>query len=201
MSSIDYYDRNGEAFFADSINVDELPQRRRFIELLPRGGTVLEAGCGSGRDARYFAEQGFAVTAFDGSATMVRLASAHSGLTVLHATFADMAWTQAFDGVWACASLLHLPRAELVHAFARIFRALRPGGVAFVSFKRGDRERSTNGRWFTDLEPEDLTALLDAAAFETLLTDVSSDVRPGREHEQWVSAFARRPLVETDDKA
>ena len=201
MSSIDYYDTNGEAFFADTVAVMDLPQRRSFLSHIPTGGAVLEAGCGSGRDARFFVESGLAVTAFDGSATMVRLASAHTGLNVLHATFADMDWVEAFDGVWACASLLHVPQAELPDAFARIHRALRPGGFAFASFKRGKGERSANGRRFTDLEVGDLTALLTDVGFEILEADMSGDLRPGREHEQWVSALARRPLVEAADRA
>ena len=201
MSSIDYYDINGEAFFADTVDVEDLPQRRQFLAHVPSGGAVLEAGCGSGRDARFFAQSGLAVTAFDGSATMARLASEHTGLKVLHATFADMAWTQAFDGVWACASLLHVPKAELPDALARIRRALKPGGVVFASFKRGSGERFAKGRWFTDLEPDGLATLLNSAGFESLETDISTDLRPGRQHEQWVSALARRPLVETDVRA
>ena len=101
-----------------------------FLDNVPAGGAVLEAGCGSGRDALVFLRAGRAVTAFDGSAEMVRRASAHTGLPVRHMTFQEMDWDSAFDGVWASASLLHVPRAELPAVMQRIVRALKPRGVA-----------------------------------------------------------------------
>ena len=201
MSSIDWYDANGETFFARSAHVKDLPQRQRFLSHVPHGGRVLEAGCGSGRDALAFAKDGYQVTAFDGSATMVGLARAHTGLDVMHLTFAEMAWDRAFDGVWACASLLHVPAAELPGAMDRVRRALKPGGVAFVSFKLGADERFANGRWFTDLEPESLGDLLAAAEFEVLETEISGDLRTDRQGERWASTIARRPLVDRPPRA
>jgi SAM-dependent methyltransferase len=197
LSSIDWYDANGESFFARSAHVDDLPQRSRFLTHIPDGGRVLEAGCGSGRDALAFARDGYQVTAFDGSATMVGLAKAHTGLDVMHLSFAEMAWDEVFDGVWACASLLHLPAADLPGAVSRIRRALKLGGVAFVSFKLGVDERFANGRWFTDLQPDSLAALLTAGGFDVLETEISGDLRADRRGERWASAIAKRPLVES----
>jgi len=101
LSSIDWYDANGEEYFARSAHVEDLPQRRRFLSHVPDGGRILEAGCGSGRDALAFAKDDYRVTAFDGSATMVALARAHTGLDVKHMSFAEMAWERDFHGVWA----------------------------------------------------------------------------------------------------
>lgn len=192
MSSIAYYDAHGDEFFARSADVEKLPHLTRFMARMPPGGVVLEAGCGSGRDALALRQAGFAVTAFDGSATMVRLASRHTGLAVLHMTFDEMAWESAFDGVWACASLLHVAPADLPAVFGRIGCALKPGGVAFASFKLGQGRRFANGRWFTDLGLDDLAALFKAAGCDILERDVSSDLRAGREHELWAAAIARR---------
>jgi len=197
LSSIDWYDANGKSFFARSAHVDDLPQRLRFLAYVPDGGRVLEAGCGSGRDALAFARDGYEVTAFDGSATMVELAKAHTGLDVIHLSFAEMAWDAVFDGVWACASLLHLPTAELPDAVSRVRHALKPGGVAFISLKLGQDERFANGRWFTDLQPEALANLLTAGGFDVLETEISEDLRSDRQGERWASAIARRPLVES----
>lgn len=196
MTSIDWYDANSETFFARSAHVEDLPQRRRFLAHLPAGGRVLEAGCGSGRDALAFAAAGYQVTAFDGSAVMAGLARAHTGLDVLHLGFAEMAWDEVFDGVWACASLLHLPAADLPRAFASVRRALKPGGVAFASFKLGASERFANGRWFTDLAPDTLGKLMSESGFEVLETEISEDLRADRQGERWTSTIARRPLVE-----
>jgi SAM-dependent methyltransferase len=201
LSSIDWYDANGADFFARSAHVEDLPQRRRFLSHVPDGGRILEAGCGSGRDALAFVRDSYQVTAFDGSATMVALARAHTGLDVIHMNFAEMAWAQVFDGVWACASLLHVPAAELPGTLGRVRRALKPGGVAFASFKLGRQERLANGRRFTDLDPGQLSDLLATAGFEVLETEITGDLRADRQGERWASAIARRPLVDRPPRA
>jgi SAM-dependent methyltransferase len=167
--------------------------RARFLAHVPAGGAVLDAGCGSGRDALAFSQAGYAVTAFDGSAELARLASANTGLPVRHMTFAGMAWDAAFDGVWACATLLHLPLAELPAAFAGIARAMKPGGVFYASFKEGDGERFARGRHFTDLTGRRLSDLLTGADLVPLERWRSLDGRPDRDVEFWTCAIARRP--------
>ena len=124
-----------------------------FLALMPPAGRILDAGCGSGRDAIAFVKRGFEVTAFDGSVELARLASDRTGLSILHLTFDEIAWRDEFDGVWACASLLHLPSRELQAALQRLVHALRLGGVLYVSMKAGQSEGEREGRWFTDATP------------------------------------------------
>ena len=190
--SIDYYDRNGAAFFARSAHADLGAAQARFLEHVPEGGSILEAGCGSGRDALAFAQAGYAVTAFDGSARMVELATAHTGLPVLHKRFDEVDWVDAFDGIWSCACLLHVPRSELHGVMARLARALKPGGGWFMSFKYGDSERFGHQRHFTDMNE----ALLAAAIADVDLTVadlwVSDDDRPERQGEKWTNAIAHK---------
>jgi SAM-dependent methyltransferase len=191
--STSYYDDNAERFFADTAFADLTEGRRRFVEALPPAARVLDAGCGSGRDSLAFKDLGFAVTAFDGSGVMVRKASAHTGLDVLHLTFADVAWRDAFDGVWANASLLHVPHAELPDVMARLRDALVPGGVWELSFKLGQGERQTPGRLFTDLdEPMVRELVAQVGGLEILAISLSYDVRPGRDREAWTNVFLRR---------
>jgi SAM-dependent methyltransferase len=126
--TLDFYNQHGEDFFNRTVNLD-IPQIwEPFLALVPAGGYILDAGCGSGRETRTFLERGYRVTAFDGSATMVRLAAAYTGQPVLHLTFDQMDFDSAFDGIWACATLLHIPRADLPGVFERFIRALKPGG-------------------------------------------------------------------------
>lgn len=191
--STSYYDENAEPFFADTAFVDLSDGRRRFVAALPPGGRVLDAGCGSGRDALAFRELGFEVTAFDGSAAMVAKASAHTGLTVLHLDFAELTWCEAFDGIWANASLLHVPRRDLPDIMRGLRAALIPGGVWELSFKLGRGERQTPGRLFTDLdEPAARALIAEVGGLETLAITISYDVRPGRENEGWTNLLVRR---------
>jgi 2-polyprenyl-3-methyl-5-hydroxy-6-metoxy-1,4-benzoquinol methylase len=167
--------------------------QRRFTELLPAGGRVLDAGCGSGRDAKAFTSMGFDVVAFDASAEMVKRARAHTGLEVLHMTFDDVDWRGQFDGVWASASLLHVPRAQMIEVLRRFRDALVFGGVLYFSFKHGAAERSVGGRTFTDIdEPSVQSLVAKIKQLSVLDLWVTADVRPNRDAEKWVNCIGRR---------
>jgi len=194
LSSIDWYDANAEAFAARTFGPGMEADQARFLAHVPAGGAVLDAGCGAGRDALAFIRGGYQVTAFDGSAALARLASANTGLAVRNMTFADMAWNSAIDGIWACSTLLHLPLAELPETFARIVRALKPGGVFYASFKEGDGERFANGRHFTDFTQPALRQRLGAAGLVVVEAWSAADERPGHTGESWVAAIARRSV-------
>ena len=147
-----YYDAQTQSFFATTVDVDMSSLYAPFLRELAEGAAVLDAGCGSGRDARVFHERGYAVTAMEPSPALAALAEAHCGLPVEIRRFQDIDWHWCFDGVWACASLLHVSLAELPEVMHRLTRALRPGGILYVSFKYGRGEREHGGRWFTDLD-------------------------------------------------
>jgi SAM-dependent methyltransferase len=185
-----YYRANAAAFFADTLAVDMAPVYARFLPHLPVGGRILDAGCGSGRDTRAFLDRGYTVTAFDASAELAALAAAHVGQPVQVLRFQDLEWTHAFDGIWACASLLHVPATELPEVLRRLTRALRPGGVLYASFKYGSGEREHHGRRFTDLDEAGLATLLtQVQGLTELETWTTGDRRPGRESERWLNAL------------
>lgn len=184
-----YYDDNAEALFASTRDVDMRPIYNRFLPLIQPGGHILDAGCGSGRDAHYFKDLGYAVTAIDASEPLCRLASELLNQNVACMRFEDIAWHGVFDGVWACASLLHVPRNELPGVFSKLFQAVMPGGVIYCSFKYGSHERHHDGRYFTDLTEEALGVILNEAGndcqSESWLTE---DQRPGRT-DTWLNAL------------
>jgi 2-polyprenyl-3-methyl-5-hydroxy-6-metoxy-1,4-benzoquinol methylase len=191
--SIAFYDENAEEFFRCSVDAGLLPELRRFADLLPPGGRVLEAGCGSGRDALALKALGFQVTAIEAAPRLAALASAHTGLPVEVMTFDQVAWREAFDGIWACASLLHVARRDLPQTLRRLRAALRPGGAWFMSFKYGTQEREANGRRFTDLDEAGAKALLaETGGLALIAMAVTGDVRPDRGAERWLSVLCRR---------
>jgi SAM-dependent methyltransferase len=191
--NIDFYQQNAETFFSDTVNVDMTPLYRRFFRGLPQQADILDAGCGSGRDARAFAKLGHRVTAFDASPALVALAEAYFGQPVQCLRFQDIAWREQFDGIWACASLLHVPADELLEAIQRLCRALKPDGILYASFKYGSGEREHHGRRFTDLDEPALEALLRYVRdLEPVETWITGDLRPGREAERWLNTLLRR---------
>jgi len=191
--SIGFYDRNAEDFFNRSVDADMSAARDAFAARLPSGGRVLDAGCGSGRDALAFATAGFEVTAMEASPRLAELARRHTGLPIEVMTFDDVAWRETFDGVWACASLLHVARTVLPAATGRLRDALKPGGVLWMSFKYGTEERQAGERRFTDLDEAGAAALLaETGGLDLLGMETTQDVRDGRAGDRWLTVIARR---------
>lgn len=191
--TLEYYNSNAQQFSDATINVDLRDIRDRFIAKLPAGSKVLDAGCGSGRDSIAFKLAGYKVVAFDASERMAEVAAKNIGQEVHHMGFLNIQYENEFDGIWACASLLHLDQEDLPSAFSKLQAALVSGGVLYVSFKLGRGERVDRvGRHFTDLNENGLSETVKGiqglAVDETWIT---SDARPGREQEKWLNAILR----------
>jgi SAM-dependent methyltransferase len=193
--TVAYYDANAERFTQETVAVDMGSLYRPFLAEFPAGGHILDAGCGSGRDTVAFLRMGYAVTAFDASAEMARRASAAACIPVSVLRFQDLECREQFDAIWACASLLHVRRAEIDDVLGRLTRALRPGGVWYMSFKTGHGEEMQGGRLFndyTDLELRDLVARHRALCMLQLWE--TTDLRPDRDKELWLNVLVRRCL-------
>ncbi|MBK1621447.1 SAM-dependent methyltransferase [Lamprobacter modestohalophilus] len=194
-----YYDSEAQLFFAATVDVDMSSLYEPFWRELAEGAAILDAGCGSGRDARVFHERGYAVTAMEPSPVLAALAEAHCRLPVEIRRFQEIDWRGRFDGIWACASLLHVPLAELPDVLQRLAHALRPGGNLYVSFKYGRGERDHGGRRFTDLDEAGLAELLcRVPALKAIETWITADRRPDREGERWLNALSK--LQEPDSR-
>lgn len=187
-----YYQQHADTFFKGTVGVDMAPLYRRFLPGLPAGAHILDAGCGSGRDARAFAQMGYRVSAFDASPELARRASDHSGLNVEVRRFDDVSEVAHYDAIWCCASLLHVPQADMPDTLARLWRALRPGGRLYASFKHGRGERDHGGRRFTDADEATVrdwvAGLAEVSEVETWMAESRL---PGRE-DIWVNLLATR---------
>lgn len=190
----DFYEDNAEKFVASTINVDISDLRKRFLNYVRSQGKILDAGCGSGRDGLAFKKMGAEVIAFDASAKMVAIASDTLGQSVLHLAFEDISFSDDFDGIWACASLLHVPKADLLSVFMKLSKALKLGGVMYVSFKYGNQERiNDDGRYFVDLDEGGLADLLaQISSLEIVELWQTRDHRPGRASEMWLNGILRK---------
>ena len=192
-ATLDYYDRNADAFIARTINDDLAAEYDAFLEHLAPGSHILDAGCGSGRDTRHFLDIGYHVTAFDGSIEMTTRAAEYTGLPVAHLRFEDIAYDAEFDGIWACATLLHIPRSELPQTLTRLARGLKFDGTLYMSMKHGNDERCIEGRHFTFVDEAALHTLLDACPALTPVRIWSSTEHYDDGSSQvWVHGLARR---------
>lgn len=186
-TTISYYNRHADEFFDQTVNVDMSPLYDRFLAHVPSGGHILDAGCGSGRDAKVFLDRAFKVTAFDASTSLAKKASEFLGQRVDCRRFDEIEYAADFDGVWACASLLHVNRNELHTTVARLCSLLKQGGIFYASFKQGHEERKdANGRHFTDMTLEGIHQLIDDTNTLVLLDAWQTiDQRPDRKDESW----------------
>ena len=190
--NIDYYNENAEVFFNGSVSADMSEWRDRFIKYLPAGGRILDAGCGSGRDSRAFIKQGFSVVATDASKEMCRLASELLGQEVWQMRFDEISFEDEMDGIWACASLLHVLPEEMEDVIYRLRKSLCPNGIVYASFKYGEDVTRKGDRTFTNYTETTVAKLFESSGFTVLETGISTDVRPGREDETWVNVILRK---------
>ena len=190
--TLSYYNTNAHRFTSDTLNVEFSNIQDSFLSQLPPGALILDFGCGSGRDSRYFLQKGYRVEACDGSEEMVKAATRNAGIPVKKMLFSELNEENRYDGIFACASILHVPSKELPDILTRMKRAVKPGGILYVSFKYGTFEGIRNGRYFTDQTEESLQVILDkVGGLEIIRTGITGDARPGREDEKWLNVLLR----------
>jgi 2-polyprenyl-3-methyl-5-hydroxy-6-metoxy-1,4-benzoquinol methylase len=191
--SIDYYNKNAIEFFEGTVNADMSATYDEFLKQVKPAGKILDAGCGSGRDTKYFLNKGYTVTAFDASNEMVRLSTELTGQKTLKMTFQEINSKEEFDGIWACASLLHISKAEIDDVLNKLIESLKPKGILFASFKYGPIETMKDDRLFNSYTEETLKAQFEKhKELTTIKIWKTQDVRPDRTDEYWVSVICRK---------
>ena len=192
-NTINYYNQNAENFIANTQNADMHSTQERFLRLLDANTSILDFGCGSGRDTKYFLEKGYQVTATDGSSELCRLASEFTGIKVKEMLFQELDAINQYDGIWACSSILHLPKKELLPVIWKMCEALKDNGIIYTSFKYGDFEGERNGRYFTDFTEKTFREVIEKVPELTIEEHwITSDVRPGRGEEKWLNLILRK---------
>ena len=165
--TLSYYDEQASTYYQQTRAVSLEDIYSQFIDKLTSESNqiILDVGCGSGRDSIYFASLGFTVTAVDGSAKLLNLAKedCEHDIDWLQLRFKDIVkqnWVNYFTGIWACASLLHLPFNELPSVLNILVAALKTGGIIYLSFKYGNSERLDGDRFFCDMNDRRIEQLL-----------------------------------------
>lgn len=191
--TINYYDINAKEFVEGTLNVDFKTTQDKFINKLPAKGYILDFGCGSGRDTKYFLDKDFNVEAIDGSIELCKIASEYTKIKVRHMYFNELSRVNKYDGIWACSSILHLSLDDLVDVFKRMSKALKDEGIIYTSFKYGDFSGERNGRYFTDMTEDSFAKLI--ANVDNLKVEeqwITADVRPQRGNEKWLNLILRK---------
>ncbi len=192
-NTLGYYDSHADKFYKSTVNIEFTTMQEKFLTKLEKGSNILDFGCGSGRDTKYFLEQGYNVEAIDGSAELCKLAGEYTGIKVKNILFQELSEVDKYDGIWACSSILHLPVGELDEVMKKMVIALKKNGIIYTSFKYGTFAGERNGRYFTDMTEEVFAVFLsgiDGLKIEEQW--ITSDVRPGRGEEKWLNLILRK---------
>ncbi|MDB4634115.1 class I SAM-dependent methyltransferase [Rubripirellula sp.] len=190
--TIQYYDKHSEEYIGSTVSIDMETLYYPFLNGLPEGGSILDAGCGSGRDTKNFLDAGYSVTSIDASSEMVAATTRLSGQAAKKMQLQKIEFQEEFDGIWACASLLHVPLVEMEDVIVRLACALRPDGLCYLSFKEGQGERFQGDRLFVDFTELALRDWVNRQpSLASLRTWVTTDLRPG-ETQRWVNTLARK---------
>lgn len=191
--TLDYYNQNAQSFATGTVSVESHETQDKFLKLLDKGSLVLDFGCGSGRDTKYFLEHGMPVEATDGSEELCRIASDYAGIPVKQMMFQELKEAEKYDGIWACSSILHLPKQELKAVLMKMADALKEQGIIYTSFKYGYYEGERNGRYFTDfMEDTFRDFVADITEIQIEEVWITGDVRQGRNEEKWLNLIMRK---------
>lgn len=191
--TLDFYNKQATQYVAETVDLDVSNIRNLFLNLIPEDSHILDLGCGSGRDSRFFLDHGYSVTAVDASDELAILASEFIGKTVENLSFQEIDFSETFDGIWACASLLHCPKSAMGGVMQRMIKALKTNGIIYMSFKYGTDERiDDRGRFFSDYTEADMSKLLAEYA-DLQIVEIFTETKPLRSGFQtWLNVFARK---------
>lgn len=194
--TIEYYNQNANKFTKETIDVEFHDVQDKLLNYLKPNSLILDFGCGSGRDSKYFLDKGFLVEAIDGSIEMVKQAREYTGIDVKHQLFEQLDEKDKYDGIWACSSLLHVNSNSLKKIIVKLNKALKKDGLLYMSFKYGYNEEERNGRFFNDMDEKKMNSLVkDTNVFKIKEMWLSGDARKGREDEKWLNV-----ILEKDNK-
>lgn len=191
--TLKYYNENAQTFADGTVSVKFTEMQDKFLKKLNPEAYILDFGCGAGRDTKYFLSQGYLVDAIDGSQQLCRIASKYTGIKVRQMLFQELEVNEKYDGIWACASILHLPKKELKEVLKRMLAALKPDGWIYTSFKYGEYEGERNGRYFTDFTIDTFTDFVQE--IHNLQIEeywITGDVRLGRGEEKWLNLILQK---------
>lgn len=189
-----YYIDNATDYASRTIDADMSLLHNQFLARLPPGGSILDAGCGAGRDLKVFIDRGYQACGIDASASLVEIAKQYSGASCTVSRIEEIADTRRFDGIWACASLLHFPKVDIESVLHRFHKALVPGGTLFASVQQGVGEQTApDGRFFAYYQLQELVNAVEAANFIVAKAWLTKDTLCRSNSNSWINILATVP--------
>lgn len=163
---MNYYNKHAKEYINNTKDVNMKESYDIFESYLKLQDKILDVGFGSGRDSLYFVNKGYEVISIDPIKEFCDNGKDIGLDNVYQLSIEDINYVYEFNGIWACASLLHLKSNKLVDVFKKCYKALKDKGVVYVSFKYGDCEGIIDDRYFTYLAKESFTNIINQTKFK-----------------------------------
>lgn len=193
INTFRFYETHAESLIEKSRIPNASDWTRPFVSLLFPHAHILDAGCGAGYISQYFIQQGFTVTAFDASESLVCFSSELIKQPVYHLKYEDITFENEFDGIWACASLLHVPRSHMLQVIHKLAVALKADGILYANFVYGEEQISRGGILFNDYtEDKFQTVLANEKKLKLIKMWKSPDLPPARPDREWLHVLAQK---------
>lgn len=194
--NLEYYNKNAKLYF-EQTKVGNLKENyEKFLNRIEKGAYILDFGCGSGRDSKFFIENGYKVKAIDGSIQMCNIASDYINQDVECMLFEDLKDKDTYDGIWACSSILHVEKEKLPDIIIKMINALKPNGIIYTSFKKGSGYEINEGKYYNYITKEEFEEMLKKLNINAELIDyfetLPSTNRPGAENTVWGNYIIRK---------
>lgn len=194
--NLEYYNKNAKLYF-EQTKVGNLKENyEKFLNRIEKGAYILDFGCGSGRDSKFFIENGYKVKAIDGSIQMCNIASDYINQDVECMLFEDLKDKDTYDGIWACSSILHVEKEKLPDIIIKMINALKPNGIIYTSFKKGSGYEINEGKYYNYITKEEFEEMLKKLNINAELIDyfetLPSTNRPGAKNTVWGNYIIRK---------
>lgn len=191
--TLSFYENNADSYFEQTHDVNLEHLYVPFFARLPKGARILDVGCGSGRDLRVFRERGYRPIGLEPSKKLAGIARKYSGVKVVQKFVEDLDFKDAFDAVWACASLLHIPREDLPEALVHVHECLVKEGIFFLSVQTGVGEGfSADGRYYSFYHEADIRKIVSQSGFRVESIWTTSDLLKSRTNISWINLLSRK---------
>ena len=191
--TLDFYNQHAKEYFFQTVKADLSATYKKFLPFIKKEGLILDLGCGSGRDSYYFKQNGYQIVAVDGAKELATQASLLLGQPVLNQLFEDIQFNEEFDGVWACASLLHVSAKELPSILIKIRESLKKEGVFYISVKEGEGSGVEDGRFFQYYSPSQFHHLISQCGGLKIETAWShTELRDEGNKVVWLNVIGRK---------
>ncbi len=191
-STVEFYNNKADLYFSTTYNICMNDFYDEFEKYIMPKSSILDLGCGSGRDSKYFIQKGYAVDALDASSEMCKIAEKYIGKTVYNMKIEDIDYYEKYDGIWACASLLHIQKAEMKLVLSKILRALKSDGILYASWKYGEKEIVSEGKYYCFMNEKTLGVLFDTKNVQIIKLWVTRDKQ--NRSDNWINIIAKKGM-------